>query len=179
MNLKTSSTPAASSCSLLIVGYGNELRGDDGVGPQVAMTVADWHLPSVKSLHVQQLLPELVADMAEADYVIFVDACGKSRTHNVQLDPIVTNKDALAHCTVPLMNHACEPSGLVALTQVLYGDHPQAWLLQVPIEHCGLGQALSKTARRGADSALRTIEQFFTTYLRQPFAGAEPCMKSA
>jgi hydrogenase maturation protease len=27
---------------ILVIGYGNTLRGDDGVGYQIAETVADW-----------------------------------------------------------------------------------------------------------------------------------------
>ena len=27
---------------LLVIGYGNELRRDDGVGPSLARRVADW-----------------------------------------------------------------------------------------------------------------------------------------
>lgn len=177
MNSTTST--AANHCSFLIVGYGNELRGDDGVGPQVATTVSDWQLPSVKSLSVQQLLPEIAADMARADYVIFVDAGGKRGAPTLQLEPLVTNQAALARCTTPALNHTCDPSALVALTHALYGDHPQAWLLQIPTEHCDLGRALSKTAQQGMDGALRTIEQFFNTYLRPAFTPAEPCMKSA
>lgn len=164
MNSITST--AANHYSFLIVGYGNELRGDDGVGPQVATTISDWQLPSVKSLPVQQLLPEIAADMAKADYVIFVDACGKRCAPSIQLDPIVTNKEALARCTAPALTHACDPAALVALTHALYGDHPQAWLLQIPTEHYDLGRSPSKTAQQGVDSALRTIEQFFKTYLR-------------
>ena len=58
MNSTTSA--ATNQCSFLIVGYGNELRGDDGVGPQVAMAILDWHLPSVKSLSVY-LPPQALA----------------------------------------------------------------------------------------------------------------------
>ncbi|MGD1944054.1 MAG: hydrogenase maturation protease [Leptolyngbyaceae cyanobacterium] len=168
MNSTTFTTEAAHRQSFLVIGYGNALRGDDGVGPQVAMAVADWHLPSVKSLAVPQLLPELAADIATANYVIFVDACGQSCAPTIQLDPIVTNKAVLARCTAPLMNHVCEPLGLMALTHRLYGDHPQAWFLQIPTEHHDLGRSFSNSAQRGIDSALRTIEQFLTTYLRQP-----------
>jgi hydrogenase maturation protease len=164
LNSKTST--AANHYSFLIIGYGNGLRGDDGVGPQVAMTVSDWHLPSVKSLPVQQLLPDIAVDMADANYVIFVDACGKSSAPTIQINPIVTNKEALARCSALAMNRACDPSALVALTHVLYGSHPQAWLLRIPTENCDLGRSLSKTAQHGVDRALRTIEQFFTTYLR-------------
>ena len=36
--------------ALLVVGYGNERRGDDGVGPCVARAVAGWNRPEVRAL---------------------------------------------------------------------------------------------------------------------------------
>ncbi|NER82152.1 MAG: hydrogenase maturation protease [Leptolyngbya sp. SIO1D8] len=167
----TSSTPNTqipipTQSPFLIIGYGNELWGDDAVGPEVAIAVAGWQLPSVKSIAVQHLMPELVADIVRADYVIFVDACGQRCALSIQLDPISMNKTALALCTEPLLAHDFEPPGLLALTHMLYGRHPQAWLLKIPTEHCDLGKPLSKTAQWGIDRALRLIEQFFRNYLR-------------
>ncbi len=34
----------------LVVGYGNSLRSDDGIGMRIAEIVASWHLPEVRSL---------------------------------------------------------------------------------------------------------------------------------
>lgn len=50
------------------------LRGDDGVGPLVAETVAGWGLPGVRALAVQQLVPELAEMVAAASLVVFVEA---------------------------------------------------------------------------------------------------------
>ncbi len=47
---------------ILVLGYGNELRGDDGLGPLVARTVADANIPGVRVLTARQLLPEFAAD---------------------------------------------------------------------------------------------------------------------
>jgi hypothetical protein len=58
----------------LVVGYGNTLRGDDGIGYRVAEAVAKWQLPQVRSIAVAQLLPELAADIGEVEIVMFVDA---------------------------------------------------------------------------------------------------------
>ena len=179
MILSIPDTQALTRYPFLIIGYGNDLRGDDAVGPKVAMTIASWHLTSVKSLAVNQLMPELAVEMVKADYVIFVDACGRRCVPTIQLDPIVTNRKTLTHCTEPLLNHTCEPSALVALTQFLYGRHPQAWLLQIPTECHDLGESLSKTAQRGIDHALRTIEQFFITYLCPVGVDLEPSMQSS
>ncbi|MDJ0708082.1 MAG: hydrogenase maturation protease [Leptolyngbyaceae cyanobacterium MO_188.B28] len=167
-------TPASTQYHFLIIGYGNELRGDDAVGLRVAKALTDWRLPSVKALAVHQLAPELVADIAKADYVIFVYACGKSCAPNVQIDPIVISKPSSPLYKAPVLTYNCEPSTLLALTHALYGRHPQAWLLQIPTESFDLGGSLSDTAHQGIDRALRTIEQFFTTYLR-----SQRCIKLA
>ncbi|WP_035985284.1 hydrogenase maturation protease [Leptolyngbya sp. KIOST-1] len=175
-------TPAPNATdpyAFLIIGYGNPLRGDDGVGPQVAQTVSAWQVPSVKALSVPQLLPELVVEMGAAEYVIFVDAWGKCGASAPCLEPIIATPAALNHGTIPALDHVCDPAALVALTQWIYGRHPQAWLLQIPTECCDLGGAFSKTAKHGVDSALRTIEQFLTTYRRPTCTPLAPCMKSA
>jgi hypothetical protein len=43
---------------LLVIGYGNSLRRDDGVGPRVAEAVEALQLPGVRTLTCQLLTPE-------------------------------------------------------------------------------------------------------------------------
>ncbi len=57
-----------------MIGYGNTLRSDDGVGPRVAMAVASWGWPGLKAIAVHQLTPELAEPLAAAELAIFVDA---------------------------------------------------------------------------------------------------------
>src|SRR5271166_6728975 len=59
----------------LIIGYGNPLRGDDGLGWQVASELAKCVDALISVLAVQQLTPELAEPVSDADLVIFVDAC--------------------------------------------------------------------------------------------------------
>ena len=165
-------TSIALEYDFLVIGYGNELCGDDAVGPWVAMVVADWDLPAVKSLAVPQLTPELSQELAKAHCVMFVDACSQKTIQTVQIDPIdVYDQQA---SSMAFAAHSYDPFALLSLTQRLYKHHPQAWLMQIPIESCELGKELSSVARRGCDRALRSIEQFLVTY-RQPAL----CMKSA
>lgn len=154
----------------LVIGYGNELRGDDAAGPYVASAVADWRLPSVKAMALPQLTPELVNDLVATDYAIFIDACGHHTcAPTVQLEPIVGPE---APKWIPAMTHSCNPWSLLTLTQRLYGRMPQAWLLQIPTENFELGDSLSSTAQRGCDLAKRTIEQLLQTY-QQPAYGSD------
>jgi len=159
----TLKTKGRSPFQFLIIGYGNELKGDDAVGLKVADVVSSWRLPEVKSISVHQLTPELVNNIVDTDYVIFVDACGgNSCARTVQLDPVLPGAEwpkAMAKET-----HVYNPLTLLTLTKQLYGQAPQAWMLQIPTERFALGEGLSSTALRGCDRALITIAQFFKTY---------------
>lgn len=162
---RTSAQPAPTvDHDFLIIGFGNELCGDAAVGPAVAMSVADWELPAVKSVAVPQLSPELTAELAQTNYAIFVDACGHSRIRTVQIAPLVVCEQPPSRAFAA---REYDPLSLLNLTQRFYHRHPQAWLLQIPIESCDLGGDLSSKARKGCDRALRSIEQFLVTY-RQP-----------
>ncbi|PSN12045.1 hydrogenase maturation protease [filamentous cyanobacterium CCP5] len=153
--------PEQATGSLLVIGYGNDLRGDDAVGPWVAHTVAAWNLPAVESISVQQLTPELAIAIAQASYVIFVDSCVNADPAGpLALEPIVMTPPP-GRAAGPALHHTCEPSALLNLTQAVDGHHPLAWLLQVPSEDYGLGRPLSQTAAAGGDRALRIILAFW------------------
>ena len=43
--------------SLLVIGYGNPLHRDDGVGQDVAKQIAAWRLPNVEAIAAMAQLP--------------------------------------------------------------------------------------------------------------------------
>ncbi len=57
----------------LVIGLGNSLRGDDGVGCWLAQRAERW-LPAERVRAVRQLTPELADDLAAAGRVLFIDA---------------------------------------------------------------------------------------------------------
>src|SRR6516162_7751336 len=59
---------------VLVIGYGNTLRGDDGVGPRVAEAIGNLRLPGVRALICPLLTPELADPISRVEKVIFVDA---------------------------------------------------------------------------------------------------------
>ena len=59
---------------VLVVGYGNSLRTDDGVGWHAAGLLAtDPRLEGARVLARHQLTPELAADISQASLVVLVD----------------------------------------------------------------------------------------------------------
>jgi hydrogenase maturation protease len=153
MNCHLAASLKTLGTSILVIGYGNPLRQDDGVGQRVAQTVARWQVPNVHAIALHQLTPDLAEQMAEADLVIFVDAEVRSHGSDVQLHPI-----ALAE-TGTLINHTCDPSTLLAITQALYQTHPRAWSVLIPGTAFEFGHPLSPMAENGIETALEIIDQ--------------------
>jgi len=140
----------AISADFLVIGYGNTLRSDDGVGAKVAAAVAELALPGVTALVRHQLTPELAEPVSEARAVVFVDAAADASTE-VQMRPVEPAAGA------QLMAHAADPRTLLALARQLFGRCPPAWWLTIPVENLEFGEELSPLARRGFRMALDKI----------------------
>jgi hydrogenase maturation protease len=145
----TSSCPPA---GLLVIGYGNPLRGDDGVGPKVVEAVEELHLPDVRTLICQQLSPEHAEPIARVRTVIFVDAAVDG-PKDVQLRKLEPNEAS------QLMAHAADPRTMLALARDVFGHCPEAWGLTIPAVKLGFGEELSPVARQGYEGALEQIRK--------------------
>lgn len=133
----------------LVLGYGNELRRDDGIGPWVAREVNARGYPGVVGLAVHQLTPERAADLAEVDRAIFVDASVAGGT--VQVVEI-TPADPISPSA-----HSGDPARLLGLAKQVYGRCPRAWMITIPAHDMDLGEGLSPEGQAGADEALEEI----------------------
>jgi hydrogenase maturation protease len=145
-------TMTASTANILIIGYGNTLRGDDGVGPRAAEAVAALALPGVRTLVCPQLSPEHAEPMARARMVIFVDAAvdAPRELQRRRLEPADTTQ---------LMAHAADPRTLLALARDVFGRVPEAWLVTIPVETLEFSEALSPAAQRGLERAVQDIQK--------------------
>jgi hydrogenase maturation protease len=135
---------------LLVIGYGNELRGDDGVGPRVARAVAGWQRPGVRALAVHQLTPELADELATVGRVVFVDAAADA-------DGVVCWRHVHPAGAPARLGHAGDPGWLLGLADALTGRSPRAWLATIPARELGYCETLSPAAMRGATAVLRRI----------------------
>ncbi|MTJ12311.1 hydrogenase maturation protease [Anabaena sp. UHCC 0187] len=135
----------------IVIGYGNELRSDDAIGPRVANLINLWHLSNVQSLAVHQLTPELAANLANVNLAIFVDAMINSKSEDVQVEYLLPTKYNM------ITGHSANPQSLLALTKSLYGCYPAAWLVTVPGVNFELGDCLSPIAEKGIGIALTKI----------------------
>lgn len=137
--------------TVMVIGYGNDLLGDDGIGQQIAREINSWYLPSVQSVAVHQLTPDLAADLASTEWAIFVDACLPVVGFDVQVQ-------LLSPASEIYMNlHYDDPRSLLALTQAIYGYYPPAWWVTVPGVNFEIGDRFSQIAETGKAIALLKI----------------------
>jgi hydrogenase maturation protease len=148
-------TPARQepAAELLVVGYGNTLRRDDGVGPKLAEAVAALNLPGVRTLACPLLTPELAEALSQGRFVIFVDAAVDT-PREVQLRKLSPADSS------QIMAHAASPATMLALARDVFGHAPEAWWLTIPAENIGIGEELSTFTRRGLETALEKIKRF-------------------
>ena len=154
----------------LLVGYGNPLRGDDGVGPVVAegfLAEAEALMGpaagEVKVVAVPQLLPELAELFAEAERVVLVDASMGDPPGTVRVRRVEPST-----ATGEPVIHAYDPATLAAWAGQLYGRTPVVQVIAVGTQSFAFGQGLTPDVAAVVPEVMRTAARLF---LESPPAG--------
>lgn len=137
---------------ILVIGYGNTLRGDDGAGVVAAARIRDRGQPGVQVILAQQLAPELAEPLAAAAIVFFMDAGIGQAESPVVIAPVCP-QSAEGDWT-----HTSNPGRLLALAETLFGRSPQAWLVTISGQHFTLNEHLSPHTSAAVAEAVALIE---------------------
>ena len=122
----------------LLIGFGNALRGDDGVGARLAERLEGEGLgEGVCVVAAQQLLPEHVELLAAASRVVFVDAAVDVPPGDLVVGPLAP-ADAAA-----VTFHHLTPAVLLAACAWLHGRAPEATMVRIGAACTDTGMALS------------------------------------
>jgi hydrogenase maturation protease len=141
----------------LVIGCGNTLRSDDGVGWHLAMALGSLDLPGLRVEAVHQLTPELAPLIAEAEGVVFVDAALAPATEAIA--PLALQRLGDQAGSQPF-SHQLTPRQLLELSQQLYGGQPTAWQLLLPVHELTIGDRLSPAATRVMEQALAVLRHW-------------------
>ena len=149
---------------LLLIGYGNPLRQDDGLGWHIALAIKALGLPGLQVLAAQQLTLELAAPIAMAEAVVFVDAAyGESSANDsaqaiarLALKPLHHNPQA-PDPGPQTWSHQLTPQALLVLANQLYGHQPAALQLLVPAQWNGHGEGFSPGAAAALPTAMALL----------------------
>jgi hydrogenase maturation protease len=140
---------------VLVIGYGNELRGDDGAGYQVAEELTAGALGSgVDVIARRQLTPELALDVSRAQRLILVDAAigvaaGQVEVHRLAPEPGPGQP----------WSHHMTPHALLALARELYDAAPDTWVVSVGAAATEFGQGLSPEVRAALPLVAQRVKE--------------------
>ncbi|GAB4557482.1 MAG: hydrogenase maturation protease [Anaerolineae bacterium] len=156
---------------VLILGYGNVSRQDDGVGYHVVNALArrlgreplavdddglDARGHRVDLACVHQLTPELADILAEYDEVLFVDAHTGTIEDEIRWTPVD------GHYIPSGFTHHMTPGALLLTAKALHGRAPRAHLISVRGYEFGFGTFLSprtaKLCQRAAEMIARHLQ---------------------
>ncbi|GAB6067832.1 hydrogenase [Methylothermus subterraneus] len=131
---------------VLLLGYGNPGRGDDGLGPELVEAL-EPRFPHVEAQVAMQLQPEHALDLAACELALLVDA-------GVGTSPPWTFERLLAQSEPGAFSHALSPKALLWICAKILGAAPPVFLLTVAGVRFELGVGLSPKARRNFKAAL-------------------------
>jgi hydrogenase maturation protease len=140
---------------ILVIGYGNSLRGDDGVGQHIARRLdVSLYRETVEVIVCHQLTPELVEPVSRADWAIFVDASEAGRPGELRCYQVEPEATAAA------FTHHVTPATLLASAHDLYGVHPKGIVISITGAQFGYSETLSPEIERVVPEVLKAICRF-------------------
>jgi hydrogenase maturation protease len=141
---------------VLIIGFGNPLRCDDGLAWRVAEELSYQQLPDdVEVITQHQLTPELAFAVSRAETVLFVDAAQGGEAGEASCVPVNLGQDARS------LTHDLSPAGVLNLARVLYGALPRGFVLSLMGECFEHGEALSPKVEESLPRLLQLVTAFF------------------
>jgi hydrogenase maturation protease len=138
--------------NILVIGYGNPGRLDDGLGPAFAERVQALALPDVLTDADYQLNVEDAAQVAQYDVVLFVDASTNAEAPYT-LEPLKAE-----HTGLGFSSHSVSPAVVLGLASSLFGASPRAYLLAIRgYAFDGFGEGLSPGAAANLAAAVDRV----------------------
>jgi len=148
----------------LVIGYGNPLRGDDGLGWAVAgCLAASVTDEEVTIMAVHQLTPELAEPVSKAEMVVFVDASYEGKPGTWRCDEV---KPAAA--TTQPLGHHCGISGLLAYARAIFDASPRAFVISVAAQCFECQNELSPSVEEVLPEIVRHIRDTIDFPNRNP-----------
>lgn len=138
----------------LIIGYGNSLRSDDGVGPAIVQALASEPPLDCRIVVCHQLTPELAESIAGVNLVVFVDAAA-----DIQPGAVIAHQIRETSKRPSGLMHTADPAALLSLARKLYGRSPKAFLVTVGVSSFALSEGLSQAVSSALPEAIATVRR--------------------
>lgn len=144
----------------LVVGIGQTLRGDDGVGWKVAERFEELHPNVADILLVKPLLPEHAEPISRASVVVLIDASMGDATLHLSYWPMIplTGPPPLA------ITHSASIDEILAYARGVFGEPPPIAMLTIGVHEVELGEEISPKVAALVDPAANLVYQCIHPY---------------
>jgi hydrogenase maturation protease len=143
--------------NILIYGYGNPGRQDDGLGVSLSERFGKWikeeNLSSIKVECNYQLNIEDAAEIADKDLVVFVDA-SKEEINDFLFTRVKPSAEA------EYTTHAVSPSYICYLCNIIYDKAPDVYLLHVKGYKWDFLEEMTDKAKHNLSRAYDYLKEF-------------------
>jgi hydrogenase maturation protease len=141
-----------SALKVLLLGYGNPGRQDDGLGPAVAEFFEKRNIPGVTVDADYQLTVEDAAAMAGHEVVIFADA-SVTGPEPFEFKPVVPNESG------GWTTHSISPEALLEVAQSLFHANTRGYVLAIRgYEFKPFEEEMTAMAQKNFQAAVRFLE---------------------
>lgn len=147
---------------VLVIGFGNTLRGDDGLGPAAAERLRSA-LPSdrVQVWSCHQLMPEMAEAVAAAGLAVFIDAAADTPPGEISARDVKPAVDS----SIILQTHGFSPSQLLGCAKYLFGRAPAGVVFSVGGADFSLREGLSPAVAQAVDGLVARVRDFVRSFL--------------
>jgi hydrogenase maturation protease len=160
---------------VLLYGFGNPSRGDDGLGPALAAAIEELGIPNIAVDANYQLTVEDAAEIAGYDAVVFADAApqGPSPFWFSRIDDSTIQQVGNAIGSIGWTSHSVSPVQVAALAHGMFASKVAAYTLGIRgYEFCDLDEALSSRAIDNLNCAVTfarkaLVERRFDQYVQE------------
>ena len=148
---------------ILIIGFGNPLRSDDGLGWHVAQLLSrELNRADVQVIAAHQLTPELAESASHAERLIFVDASRTGKPGTQTCQPVTPGVSLNRH------SHDLSPSAVLELARELYGRFPLAHLLTITGASFETGETMSPAVIAAIPALVAQVRHLIDFHLDLP-----------
>jgi len=145
------------SKKILLIGFGNPARADDGLGPALAEEIESKNIPDVTVESDYQLTIEDSAQVARHDIVIFADAsvnCGEPFC----FEPLKAKRSD------SFSSHSAEPAEVMALAENLFKSKAKGFTFAIRgYEFNKFNEKLTEKANSNLQKAVGFLEDMLKT----------------
>lgn len=135
---------------ILLIGVGNTIKADDGIGAYICGRIASLDLTGVRTLTVHQLDAAIIEEVVAADIIIIADACVEGT--NVTFQKVNTGGPA-----GPSSPHYVSASLLMQMIKLVHNTERPLYVCSVAGYDFSTREGLSARAKKNADKAVSII----------------------